>query len=85
MAEDFVFGVWTILDEDRPAQKRAEPYWTLMPQDHYGCGMVLTRGPIGRKAMGTESIIWAEGHETDGIGCSEENQKLILNALNRKD
>lgn len=82
---DFLFGVWAILKEDRGAQKRGEPYWTLMPQDYYGGGIVLTRGPIGRKAMDTDAIIWAEGYETDGLGCSEEDQKMILAALNRKD
>ena len=80
---DWVFGEWNILDSDREAQRQGKPYWTLQEPVGYG-SMVLTRGPLGRKAMEPESTIYATGYETDGLGCSEEDQSMLLALLNRK-
>jgi hypothetical protein len=49
MAEDYVFGEWTIFECDRAAQQKKEPYWTLVKEG--GTGLCLARGPFGRKSM----------------------------------
>lgn len=72
---NWVWGRWNILDEDRAAQRRGEPYWTLMAGDEDLC-----EGPIGRKAMHPERIVWTNGFECDGIDASDEHKRLIAAA-----
>lgn len=76
----WVWGDWTILDEDRPAQKRGEPYWTLVERDPEVCDCYLAQGPPGRKVIDPECIAQARGHEVDGIGVSEADAALIAAA-----
>lgn len=75
----WVYGSWNILDEDRPAQKRGEPYWTL-DKNPYGCSAGIVQGPIGRKAMDTEMITEAVGYEADSVEISEEDTVFITHS-----
>ena len=75
----WLWGEWVILAEDRAAQQRGEPYWTLK-EDSAGC--CLARGPAGRKALEPEEIISACGYETDGIDATSEHRALIVRAVN---
>ena len=75
----WLWGEWVILAEDRAAQQRGEPYWTLK-EDSAGC--CLARGPAGRKALEPEEIISACGYETDGIDATPEHRALIVRAVN---
>lgn len=75
----WLWGEWVILAEDRAAQQRGEPYWTLK-EDSAGC--CLARGPAGRKALEPEEIISARGYETDGIDATPEHRALIVRAVN---
>ncbi len=74
----WVWGSWTILDEDRESQRQGKPYWTLVADG--GTGGVLTQGPLGRKAMQPESIIDAEGYETEGICCRSPDDAALIAA-----
>ncbi len=73
----WVWGEWHILPEDREAQRRGDPYWTLSKPS---LTRDLMRGPWGRKAMDTETIARAEGYETDGIGVNDDDAALIAAA-----
>lgn len=73
----WIWADWTIHYEDRPAQKAGDPYWTLVEGEF--CS-TLTRGPIGRKAMHPESIVWGEGSECEGINASDADRRLIAAA-----
>lgn len=59
------WGMWVIFDEDRVAQRRGEPYWTLIEASYPD---TLSAGPFGRKAVEMTNVIWPEGYETDGLG-----------------
>lgn len=74
-AAEWVMGDWTIHDEDRPAQSRKEPYWTLIPGEGGVC-----LGPFGRKSMDPEYIVSPCGWETDGINIQGSAIAMILNA-----
>jgi hypothetical protein len=78
--EPWVFGTWGILNEDRAAQQRREPYWTLLPYN--GVSGSFCRGPFGRKAMEPETVIHACGYETEGIDFDDDFLKLLLEKLN---
>ncbi len=71
----WVWCEWTILDEDRPAQAAGKPYWTAIA----GSG-ALTQGPLGRKAMCPETIINAEGYETEGISVRNDADASLIAA-----
>ena len=72
----WIWCSWTILEEDRPAQDRGEPYWTIVEGNDS-----LSRGPIGRKAMSPERIIEGTGYEVDGIDVPNEVDRFALSAL----
>jgi len=61
---EWVWGTWDILDEDREAQKRKEPYWTLLDSD---LNLSFAIGPIGRKSLEPSNILEATGYECEGI------------------
>lgn len=77
--DKYVMGEWTILDEDRKAQKEGKPYWTLVEGERKD----LCLGPYGRKAMKPEYEIQGVGFEVDGIHIA--NEKYVLEALNNYD
>lgn len=70
----FVVGRWTILDEDREAQRKELPFWTLVEGDE-----IIAEGPIGRKSLGTDSYIYPCGPECDDIGMKDPDH--VLKAL----
>lgn len=71
----WLWGTWTILDEDRPAQRRGEPYWTFIKSEFPDS---LARGPYGRKARETEHVIQGTGYECDGIHCNNEADAAMI-------
>ena len=71
----WIWGEWVIKDEDREAQKRGEPYWTL--EQGFEC---LARGPYGRKAINPEQILRGDGCECDGVEISIADALLIAAA-----
>lgn len=76
-AGPWVVGSWTIFPEDRAAQSRREPYWTLIVgQD----GDTLTRGPLGRKAMDPDAIVHPLGFDAEGIALSSGDREFIIQA-----
>jgi hypothetical protein len=75
MSKQWVMGRWTIYDEDRAAQVRKEPYWTLEAGEDG-----IAEGPVGRKAMDPEFVVRGSGWECDGIAVSEEDARLICAA-----
>ena len=75
MNEQWVMGEWTIYDEDREAQKRKEPYWTLVKGEGGIC-----RGPYGRKATDPEYIVGPTGYEADGIHVDAKALPVLLAA-----
>lgn len=74
---EWAFGSWTIFDKDRDAQKRRDPYWTLVEGDD-----VLAVGPLGSKYLDTKSIISPSGYEADGLNVEGADAKLIVYAAN---
>lgn len=70
---------WTIYDSDRDAQKRGEPYWTLV-RDPGSSNIAI--GPIGRKSRETESVINVLGQGIETIEMSEIDGELIVSAVN---
>lgn len=79
--EPWVVGNWTILNEDREAQRRGEPFWTLVPPNNYSGG-VFCRGPIGRKSLEPETVIYPCGYETEGVDFDGDFITLLLAKLN---
>lgn len=73
----WVWGEWDILPEDRDAQRRGEPFWTLREARIWGD---LIQGPLGRKALDPERIVWAEGYETDGTNATGADKAMIAAA-----
>ncbi len=78
--EPWVFGDWTVLDEDRPYEAN-KPCWTLIPPNNYSGGS-LCRGPFGRKAINPETVIYACGYETEGIDFAGNFLEYLLTLLN---
>ena len=60
----WVWGYWTIFSEDREAQRKGEPYWTLI--DCAYCANLIS-GPVGRKEKDVKYILSGDGYESDGI------------------
>jgi hypothetical protein len=71
----WVWGEWTILNEDRKARFEGGPYWTLIAGD-----TVLTQGPIGRKVRDIEHIIDGLGYEFEGLNADPADRALIAEA-----
>jgi len=80
----WLWGTWTIRDEDRAAQRRGEPYWSFVDnKDQFYDENCLAQGPYGRKAMtpnGDDVVLYATGVECDGIEVSKANARLIAHA-----
>ena len=82
MAVNWLFGYWTIFDEDREAQKRGEPYWTFVEKGpHLDEGLTFAEGPYGRKSMDPDAIVEGIGYECDGLNVSPENAAYIQKAV----
>lgn len=73
---EWVWGRWDIFNEDRDAQRRGDPYWTLCPDNPD----TLTVGPFGRKEKYPDSILELGGYECDGIFAEEGDARLIAAA-----
>ncbi len=71
----WVWCDWTILDGDREAQRRREPYWTMIAG-----ASALAQGPLGRKSMWPETIISAEGYETEGVSANNDSDAALIAA-----
>jgi hypothetical protein len=69
---EWLIGDWGIFDSDREAQKRREPFWTLINGDN---GIV--KGPFGRKSNNPEYIIRAVGYDECGLEISTEDTEYI--------
>lgn len=74
----WVWGDWDILDEDREAQRKGEPYWTLVANGYHH--MFLCKGPIGRKTLDIEIVARSSGYDEDDIEISEVDAHFIANA-----
>jgi len=72
----WVWGDWTIRDKDRKAQKRQEPYWTLVEPGN----MNLSRGPIGRKDIDITNIASGCGYDESDINIKPADADFIANA-----
>lgn len=70
----WVWGDWDIFREDREAQKRGEPYWTLIEGSW---NRSLCRGPIGRKVTELDGIARGDGLEESSISVSNEDAEFI--------
>lgn len=70
------FGNWCILDEDRPAQRRGEPYWTFFEGSPDGLYRALP-GEKVRDPGRERSIIEGIGYECDGIDVSSADAAFI--------
>ena len=73
----WVYGHWTIYDQDRGAQERGEPYWTLVEGGDSHEALTLAQGPAGRKAINPDHIIDTCGYECEGIEIDADNARLI--------
>lgn len=74
----WIVGHWTILNEDRQAQKEGRPFWTFVEPKYEG--NCLAQGPLGRKTMDTEHIIETTGFGCDGIVMDDADEALIVAA-----
>lgn len=74
----WVWGDWTILDADREAQARGEPYWTLVKAGKSNKNLI--KGPFGRKVREPEYIAHGRGHEEWAINISDADARLIAAA-----
>lgn len=72
----WIWADWTIYDEDREAQKRKEPYWTLV--NSYSRN--LCRGPLGRKSLEIESIASGGGRDESWIDVSDADAEFIAHS-----
>lgn len=71
----WLWGDWTIYDEDREAQRRKEPYWTLISGGFHGNSLCV--GPVGRKSLEPDRIAYGTGYEESDIGISDEDATYI--------
>ena len=72
----WLLGYWTIHDSDREAQKRREPYWTLMG----GIYETIVKGPIGRKSLDTEYVVQGNGHDSNDLYARAEDLEFICHS-----
>lgn len=81
MAVNWLFGYWTIFDEDREAQRLGKPYWTFIEKGEYDDDLTFAEGPYGRKSMLPDAIIRGIGYECDGLSVSPEDAAYIVKAV----
>ena len=67
---------WTIFEKDREAQRKKEPYWTMVD----GHRVNLCAGDFGRKTMDPEYVIHGEGHEEWSISGEPADMDYIAAA-----
>ena len=77
------FGRFTIYDEDRPAQKRGEPYWTFEKSEAYVEYLVAAKDQQMFREL--ESIISPTGYDAEGLDIGENDAAFIIEAANNAE